>query len=75
MRIVFIYTQIIIKAVLFQTIQFDISTQFRSIWTIDMILSGVTQQGYSGTSQVMTVRKYSIFHKASALLEPHHQIV
>ena len=36
------------KAVLFQTIQFSISTQFSSIWLIDWTLSGATTPGQSG---------------------------
>ena len=34
--------------VLFQTIQFSISTQFNSIWPIDRILSGATTPGQNG---------------------------
>ena len=34
-----------IKTVLFQVIQFSISTQFSSIWTIDKILSSATTLG------------------------------
>ena len=37
-----------VKAVLFQAIQFGISTQFSSIWAIDRILSGATAPGQSG---------------------------
>ena len=36
------------KTVLFQTIQFSISTQFSSIWPIDRTLSGATTSGQSG---------------------------
>ena len=36
------------KTVLFQTIQFSISSQFSSIWTIDRTLSGTTTPGQSG---------------------------
>ena len=36
------------KTVLFQTIQFSISTRFSSIWPIDRNLSGATTQGQSG---------------------------
>ena len=35
------------KTVLFQTIQFSISTHFSSIWTIDRTLSGATNSGQS----------------------------
>ena len=37
------------KTVLFQTIQFSISTQFSYIWPIDRTLSGVTTPGQSGS--------------------------
>ena len=36
------------KAVLFQRIQFSMSTLFGSIWPIDWILSGATTLGQSG---------------------------
>ena len=36
------------KTVLFQTIQFILSTQFTSIWPIDRTLSGATTSGQSG---------------------------
>ena len=36
------------KTVLFQTIQFSISTQFSYIWPTDRILSGATTPGKSG---------------------------
>ena len=36
------------KTVLFQTIQFSISSQFSSIWPIDRTLSGATTPGQSG---------------------------
>ena len=32
----------------FQTIQFNLSAQFSSIWTIDRTLSGATTPGQSG---------------------------
>ena len=35
------------KTVLFQTIQFSLSTQFSSIWPIDWTLSGATTSGQS----------------------------
>ena len=37
-----------VKTVLFQTIQFSISTQFSSIWSINRTLSGATTPGQSG---------------------------
>ena len=36
------------KTVMFQTIQFSTSTQFCSIWPIDMTLSGATSSAQSG---------------------------
>ena len=44
---VFVQTQLDIKTVLFQTIWFSISTQFSSIWLIDMTLSSTTTPGQS----------------------------
>ena len=50
----FYYTQLNVKTVLFQAIQFslsvqfNISMQFSSIWPIDRALSGATTQGQSG---------------------------
>ena len=63
-----------VKTVLFQGIQFSISVQFSSIWSIDRTLSGATtsapnEPGSDGNEGD------SIFPKAPALLEPHHQIV
>ena len=60
------------KTVLFQTIQFSISTQFSSIWPIDRILSGATtlgqgELGSDGNEVVLCISK--------APAEPHHQIV
>ena len=45
--IVFVYTQLNVKTVLFPTIQFSINTQFGSIWLIDRTLSGATTSGQS----------------------------
>ena len=44
----FIYTQLNVKTVPFQTVQFSISTQFSSIWTINRTLSGTTTLSQSG---------------------------
>ena len=44
----FIFTQFNVKTVLFQTIQFIISTQFSSIYPINRTLSGATTPGQSG---------------------------
>ena len=45
--IVFVHTQLNVKTVLFQTIQFSIGMQFSSIWPIDRTLSGATTLGQS----------------------------
>ena len=37
-----------LKQFYLKTIQFSISTQFSSIWSIDMILSGATTPGQTG---------------------------
>ena len=46
--IVFVYTQLNIKTVLFQAIQFSGSTQFSPIWPINRTLSDATTPGPSG---------------------------
>ena len=46
--IVFVYKQLNIKTLLFQAIQFSISTQFSSIWPQDRTLSSATTPGQSG---------------------------
>ena len=43
-----VYTQLDVKRVLFQAIQFSVSTQFSSIWPIDSTLSGTTTPGQIG---------------------------
>ena len=61
-------------AVLFQAIQFSLSTQFSSIWHIDRTLSGAatsSQSGAGGDSNEKVIR----IPWAQALLKPHHQIV
>ena len=45
--IVFVHTELNIKTVLFQVIQFIISTQFSSIWPINRTLSDATTLGQS----------------------------
>ena len=63
-----------IQKVLFQTIQFSISTQFNSIWSKDRTLSDVTTPDQSGPGSYGN-KRISASPKALALLEPHHQIV
>ena len=62
-----------VKTVIFQTIQFSISTQFSFILTIDRTLSSATilvpsKPGSDGN------KGYSKFPKVPALLETQHQI-
>ena len=44
----FVYTQLNVKTVLFQTIQFSISTQFSFIWPIDRTISRATTPSQNG---------------------------
>ena len=66
-------TVLMSKTVLFQTIQFCISTQFSSIWPIGpyqvQLLQARVDLG------AMAIKGYSVFTKAPALLQPHHQNV
>ena len=62
------------KTVKFQTIQFNISTLFSSIWTIDRTLLGATTPGQSGPGNDGN-KVYSAFPKVPALVESHYQIV
>ena len=62
------------KTVLFQIIQFSISTQFISIGPINRILSFATNLGQSESGS-NTMKRYSASPKPPALLEPHPQIV
>ena len=48
--------------------------QFSSICPIDRTLSGATTLDQRGPRSD-TMKRYSVFPKAAALLEPHHQIV
>ena len=59
------------KTVLFQAIQFYISTQFCSIWSTDGTLPRQARVDLGA----MAMEGYSAFPKAPALLEPYHQIV
>ena len=78
MSTIFVYTQLNVKTVLSQTIQFSISTQFK--------YQTVLFDPYIGPYQVLPLRAkvdlgamvmkgYSEFHKAPVLLKIHHQIV
>ena len=55
-----------IHTVLFQTIQFNTNTLFRSIWPMDRTPSGATNLGQSGPKSN---------GNEGARLEPHHQNV
>ena len=64
------FSQMNIETVQFQTIHFSLSMQFNSIWLIQMLpLRARVDLG------AMTIKEYPALPKASALLEPHHQIV
>ena len=76
----FVYTQLNVKTVLFQIIQFTISTQFE--YQIIKYLYDPLIGPYQVLSLqarvdlgVMAMKGHSTFPKAPALLEPHHQIV
>ena len=62
------------KKVLFQTIQFSISSQFNSIWPINRTLSGATTQAQSGPGSNGNVGVLHIL-QSSSITRPHHQIV
>ena len=62
---------VFVKTVLFQTIQFIISTLFSSILPIDTTLSGATTPGQRGPGSDGN-KGYSTFPKTPALLKPHH---
>ena len=57
-----------VKKILFQTIQFIISTQFSSIWSIDRILSDATTLGQNGPG---SNGNEGVLY----IPQPHHQIV
>ena len=59
-----------LKTVLFQVIQFSISSQFSSICPIDRTQLGATTRARVDL-EVMAMKGYSAFSKAPALLEPH----
>ena len=54
-----------IKTVLFQVIQFSISTQFSSIWLIDTTLSGATAPGQNGPESDSNERVFRIPQNSS----------
>ena len=66
----FIFTQLNVKTVLFQTIQFSLSTQFSYIWTIDGTLLGATTPGQcefgsDNNKRVLSIPKSSSIRGAS----------
>ena len=70
----FIYTELNFKTVLFQKIQFCVSTRFSSIWSIDRTLSGAKTLRQRDL-ETMAMKGFSAFLKSPILLEPHHHIV
>ena len=62
-----------IKTVLFQTIQFSISTQFSSIWTIDKTIR-CSHSEPDVYLESMAVKEYPVFREARTLLESDHEI-
>ena len=65
-----------LKTVLFQVIQFCISTQFSFICSIGRALSGATAPDDRGPeAMAMAIKGYSAFPKTPALLELHYQII
>ena len=68
--IVFVHTELNVKTVLFQAIQLCISMPFSSMGPYQvLLLQAIVDLG------AMTMKRYSAFPKAPALLETHHQIV
>ena len=68
--IVFVYTQLNVKTVLFWTIQLSINMKFSSIWPIDRALSGVTTPGQSepgsdGNEEVLRIPQSSRITRTS----------
>ena len=73
--IFFVYKQLKIKTVLFLIIQFSISTQFISIWSINRALSRATPLGQNGPAsdgneEVLRITQSSSITDAPGL-EPH----
>ena len=67
----FVYTELNVKIVLFQTIQFSIGTQFSSIWSIDRTISVATTPVRVNRGAI-AMKGFYPFPKPFALLEPHH---
>ena len=63
-----------IQTVLFQTIQFSISTQFSSIWPTDRTLSVATIPGQSGPG-IDDNKGVPYIPQGSSITEPHIHIV
>ena len=61
-----------IWTVLFQAIQFSISTEFNSIWNIDRTLSNaiITME-----LETIALKRYTAFSQSSSTTGPPHQIV
>ena len=71
----FVYTELNVKTVPFQRIQFSISTQFSSIWPIDVAPDKVLPLQTRMDLGAMAMKGCSEFPKPPALLELQHQIV
>ena len=74
MSTVFVYAQLNVKTVLFQTIQLSISTQFSSIGPKiepDQVLP-LRVRMYL---RLMAIKEYPDFLKTQAILEPHHHVI
>ena len=62
----FIYTQLNDQTVLFQTIQFSVSTQFSSNWLIDSVITlGLIGPGSDGNERVLCIPQSSSITEAS----------
>ena len=70
---VFVYTQLnVLKKILFQTVQFSISTLFSSIGQIELNIDRILSRARVDLG-AMSIKEYSAFLKAPALLDLHHQ--
>ena len=74
LSILFVYTQLVVKTVLFQRFQFSISTQSSSIWLIDKTLPSANTQARVDLDAI-AMNGYSVFPKALVLLNPYYPIV
>ena len=77
----FIYTELKVKTILFQTIQFSINAQFSSIWPIDRTLSdantpGLSLPGSDGNEGILRIQghllrqSYPLLRCSRCILQP-----